>query len=141
MLIQDRAQAREFFFQVWEKLNRQIPLEPMESIIADVIQLHPEYHGYLEKTPASLLDDFKPEQGLTNPFLHMGLHIALREQVSTDRPAGISAVYHSLLEKYGSQHDVEHRMIDCLAESLWHAQKEHMLPDEQAYLTCLKGLY
>ncbi len=140
MLIQDRDQAREFFFQVWEKLNRQLPLEPMESIIADVIQLHPEYHCYLEKTPASLVEDFKPEQGVTNPFLHMGLHIALREQVSTDRPAGITAIYRSLLSKHGSQHEIEHRMIDCLAESLWLAQRQGALPDEQAYLSCLKRL-
>ncbi|WP_204318325.1 DUF1841 family protein [Serratia marcescens] len=40
------------------------------------------------------------ELGETNPFLHMGLHLAVREQVATDRPQGIRTVYTKLIEKY-----------------------------------------
>lgn len=140
MLINDRDQARNFFFQVWNKMQLRQPLEPMEAIIASVIDEHPEYHQYLEKPAASLEKEFTPEQGNTNPFLHMGMHIALKEQQATDRPAGITAIYQSLLVKYGNTHEVEHSMMECLAETLWLANRDNKMPDEQQYLQCLQRL-
>ena len=140
MLINDRDQARNFFFRVWKKIQLRQPLEPMEAVIAGVIDEHPEYHQYLEKPESSLAQDFTPEQGNTNPFLHMGMHIALKEQQATDRPAGIAAVYTSLLAKYGNTHDVEHSMMECLAETLWVANRDNTMPDEQQYLQCLQRL-
>ena len=131
---------REFFFHVWEKIQQQAPLEPMEAIVAEVIDIHPEYHACLNDRETSLHSDFKPEQGMTNPFLHMGMHIALKEQLATNRPAGIVAVYDLLLKKFGNAHEAEHQMIECLAESLWQAQRDNRLPDEQAYLECLRRL-
>ena len=84
--------------------------------------------------------DFTVEQGETNPFLHMGLHLGIREQVATDRPAGIRAVFEQLAAKTGDGHSAEHRMIDCLAEALWTAQRENRPPDEQEYLRQLRRL-
>ncbi len=140
MLINDRNEARNHFFNVWQKMQQRLPLQPMEAIIADVIALHPEYHQYLEDPEASIDEDFKPEQGNTNPFLHMGMHIALKEQQSTDRPAGVVAVYGKLLNKLGNPHDVEHSMMECLGETLWLANRDNKLPDEQYYLRCLQRL-
>ena len=140
MLINDRTEARNHFFNVWQKMQQRLPLQPMEAIIADVIALHPEYHQYLEDPEASIDEDFKPEQGNTNPFLHMGMHIALKEQQSTDRPAGVVAVYGKLLNKLGNPHDVEHSMMECLGETLWLANRDNKLPDEQYYLRCLQRL-
>lgn len=140
MLINDRNEARNHFFNVWQKMQQRLPLQPMEAIIADVIALHPEYHQYLEDPEVSIDEDFKPEQGNTNPFLHMGMHIALKEQQSTDRPAGVVAVYGKLLNKLGNPHDVEHSMMECLGETLWLANRDNKLPDEQYYLRCLQRL-
>jgi hypothetical protein len=69
----------------------------------------------------------------------MGMHIAIREQLSIDKPAGIKAAYADLLAHSRDAHEAEHRMLDCLAEALWRAQRENKLPDEQAYLACLQG--
>ena len=140
MLVQDRNEAREFFFQVWEKFKHKRPLEPIEAIISDVIMQHPEYHVYLDNKEESIQHDFNPEQGMTNPFLHMGMHIALKEQIIADRPSGISSVFNSLIAKFDSVHDVEHRMMECLGQCLWEAQRKNGFPDESKYLACLKEL-
>ena len=116
------------------------PLTALESIIADVIRLHPEYHAMLEDGGRSLDRDWLPEGGETNPFLHMGMHIAIREQLSIDRPAGIKAAYDALLHHTGDVMQTEHAMLECLGETLWRAQRENRLPDEDAYLACIRAL-
>jgi hypothetical protein len=140
MLSGDRDQLRRHYVTAWRKRRAGEPLEPMEALIAAVVAEHPEYHRLLEAPEASLKADYLPELGATNPFLHMGLHIALREQVSTDRPAGIAAIHRGLSERLGDRHQAEHAMIDCLGETLWKAQGSGSAPDEHGYLECLRGL-
>ena len=84
--------------------------------------------------------DYTPAQGKTNPFLHMVLHLAIREQVATDRPAGIAAIHHALAARAGDRHQAEHEMIECLAETLWEAQSANQPPDERGYLDRLRRL-
>jgi len=43
------------------------------------------------------------------------------------------------LLKIRCPHAAEHVMLECLAESLWHGQRDGRLPDDQAYLACLKS--
>ena len=111
----------------------------MEALIADVIEIHPEYHAILESGDEVQHQDFTPDQGQTNPFLHMGMHIALREQASTDRPPGVKTIHQKLISTKG-QHEAEHSMMECLGQALWNAQRNHQSPDETAYLDCLKKL-
>jgi hypothetical protein len=135
----DRAGTRRMFFEVWRKQQTGEPLSALETIVAEIIRLHPEYQPLLADDPDKVLDrDWLPEGGDTNPFLHMGLHIAIREQLSIDRPAGVKAAYAALLKHHGDAHRAEHDMLECLAETLWRGQREGRLPDETAYLTCLK---
>ena len=84
--------------------------------------------------------DYSPDEGRSNPFLHMGLHLGIREQVATDRPAGIAAVHGALLQRTGDAHAAEHQMIEALAETLWEAQNANSAPDEQKYLVRLQSL-
>jgi hypothetical protein len=140
MFVQDRNEARNYFFQVWDKYKNKLPMEPIEAIISDVILEHPEYHHYLDDQETSGKSDFKPEQNETNPFLHMGMHIALKEQVSSDRPGGIHKVFNQLMAKSVSVHDAEHKMMECLGQSLWEAQRNNTLPDENNYLECLRRI-
>jgi len=140
MFGQDRDGLRRAWVDAWSKRRDGRPLEPLEAQLADVIELHPEYHALLQSGDQVLADEWTPERGESNPFLHMGLHLALREQVATDRPAGIKAVYGQLAARLGDAHDAEHRMIDCLAEALWQAQRDGQPPDEAAYLERLRGL-
>ena len=135
---QDRNELRKMYLDAWQKQSEGLPLSPLESQIATVVAEHPEYHEMLSSN--NLDKDFTPEQGGSNPFLHMGLHLAIREQTSTDRPAGIAAIHRQLSEKAGNSHDAKHRMIDALAETLWESQRNNVAPDEQKYVERLKRL-
>ncbi len=126
------------YADAWRKAQAAEVLSPLEAQIAQVIEDHTEYQAALsdEAREAS----FTPEGGKTNPFLHMGLHMAVRDQVATDRPPGISNIFQQLVKKYSKTHEAEHRMLDCLAETLWEAQNRNGPPDEQKYLERLRKI-
>ena len=126
------------YFDAWQKSTTGAALSPLEAQIASVIEDHPEYQPMM--TDAVIDASFSPEGGQTNPFLHMGLHLAVREQVATDRPAGIAAIFNTLLVRTGDAHEAEHQALECLAETLWEAQGANALPDESAYLERLRLL-
>jgi len=131
---QSRDQLRQVYIDAWRKRREGLPMEPLEAQVADIVALHPEYHAALER-PDSVLDrDYTPEGGQSNPFLHMGLHLAVRDQVATDRPPGIRKAFEAVARRMGSAHDAEHRVIECLAEAMWEAQRSGRPPDERAYL-------
>lgn len=136
----DREQSRQMFFNAWKKHTNQELMEPIESLIVDVIQLHPEYHPLLEKAEVTQDKDYFPEMGETNPFLHMGLHIAIKEQISIDQPFGIKDQYNRLLTKHQDPHIVEHQIMECLAQMIWEAQRSHTMPDNKVYLECISKL-
>lgn len=115
-------------------------MEPLEQMVAQVVQQHPEYHPLLNDEQAHLDKDYTPEMGETNPFLHMSMHIAIAEQLSIDRPVGIKDLYHQLLGKYKEAHSVEHHIMECLGQMMWEAQRNQSMPDEQHYLECLRQL-
>ncbi len=133
----NRDSLRRYYCTVWEKANAGQALEPLERLIARIIHDHPEYQPMLVDAEAALSRDYLPEMGQTNPFLHLGMHIAIHEQLGTDRPAGILGVYQQLCRKAGDSHEAEHQMMDCLGETLWEAQRNGREPDEQAYLARL----
>ncbi len=134
---QDRNELRRMYADAWQKQVDGRVLSPLEAQIARVVQEHPEYQGAVT---GDLDQDFAVEGGQTNPFLHMGLHLGIREQVATDRPAGIAAVFEALAARTSGAHEAEHRMIDCLAETLWESQRRNAPPDEAAYLERLRKL-
>jgi Domain of unknown function (DUF1841) len=134
-----RDELRRRYQDAWRRHREGLPLEPLDAQIADVIALHPEYHAVLENADGNA-QSFSVEQGRSNPFLHMGLHLAIREQVGTRRPAGIEAVHLRLSRQLGDVHQAEHRMIEVLAETLWEAQRAGTAPDEQRYLDRLRQL-
>ncbi|HNP63060.1 MAG TPA: DUF1841 family protein [Woeseiaceae bacterium] len=135
---QDRDELRNMYREAWSKFCKDMPLTPLENQIAAVIEWHPEYHDDLVNE--ALDREYTPEGGRGNPYLHMGLHLGIREQVTTNRPAGIQMIYKALVTKTGDQHAAEHQMIDCLAETLWEAQSQNRAPDEQKYLERLRRL-
>ncbi len=138
MFSQDRSQLRQLFFEAWRKLQDRQPLEPLEQLIAHIIEQHPEYHALLENPDAHLERDYLPEAGQTNPFLHMAMHISIQEQLGTRRPTGIENLYAELVHQQGDPHAAEHLMMECLAEMLWQSQRHGTPPDEAAYLACLR---
>ncbi len=135
---QDRTELRKMYLDAWQKRCDGVPMSPLETQIADVIGLHPEYHDDIAAD--GLEQEYSPERGKTNPFLHMGLHLGIREQVATNRPSGIASVHKALCARLGDPHAAEHQMIDCLAETLWEAQSQNSAPDEQQYIERLRRL-
>ncbi len=137
MISNERDKLREFYCDTWAKhLAQKEELSQLEQQITAVIKEHPEYHKLLENKEASINADYLPEMGDSNPFLHMGMHLGLREQVSTNRPVGIAELYQSIVALI-DVHDAEHEMIECLAESIWQTQQNQTMPDEITYLECL----
>jgi len=139
MFTNDRATLRRTYRDAWKKYRQHHPLDLLEKIIAHVLELHPEYHPFIE-SEATTERDFHPEIGEPNPFLHLGMHIALHEQISTNRPAGITETFQRLTNKLANAHDAQHAMMECLGEMLWEAQRAGGMPDEQKYMECLKRL-
>jgi Domain of unknown function (DUF1841) len=128
-----REQLRLTLTQAWAKHVAHLPLTPLEALIADVVGAHPEYQGICADAQAAV--HFEPSAaGEENPFLHMGLHLAVREQLSIDRPPGIRDLHRQLQNRLGTAHDAEHALMEALAEALWQAQRGGIAPDEKRYL-------
>ena len=132
-----RAQVREFFFETYRKAQARELLSALETIAADTIRMHPEYHAVLADPGANTERDITPEGGATNPFLHLAMHLAIEEQLGIDQPPGIVAAIERLVARSGDRHAALHRAIDCLGEMVWKAQRDGTPPDGAAYLRCL----
>jgi hypothetical protein len=130
-----RDQLRQTYADAWRKHLAHSLLTPLEAMIVDVIGAHPEYQAVVSDKDAVL--GLAPEisGGAENPFLHMGLHLAVREQVSIDRPPGVRGLLQSLQSRLGDWHSAEHALMEALAETLWQAQRAGTPPDEGRYLT------
>lgn len=133
-----RDQARQFFFDAWRKYRDGAALEGLETVAVEMMLLHPEYHGVLDDPTRFLARDYTPEEGATNPFLHLSMHMAIGEQLSIDQPAGLRAEYQRLLAGRGDRHHALHAVLECLGEVVWQAQRNGTGPDGEAYLECVR---
>jgi hypothetical protein len=115
-----RDQARQFLIDAWAKRRQRLPATPMETL-AD-----------------ALTREWTPEQGETNPFLHLSMHLAIEEQLSIDQPPGILAAFNLLQSRRGDRHDALHAVLECLGEMLWRAQRSKLPPDGDAYIDCVR---
>ncbi|MDS4016474.1 MAG: DUF1841 family protein [Candidatus Accumulibacter sp.] len=131
-----RAQVREFFCAAWRKHRERSLLEGAEATAVDVIIRHPEYHALLADPELAAAQEYLPEGGQLNPFLHLSLHLAIAEQLSIDQPPGIRAAFQALAARL-DPHAAEHRILECLGEALWRAQRERTTIDAVAYLECV----
>lgn len=137
MLTNDRTAMRRAFTKAWQRHRDGLPLSAQQQLIADVITLHPEYQAGIEQ-PTSLERDYDGGDGQSNPYLHMGMHIAIREQVAIDRPPGVRSLHQRLSARSGDVHAAEHVLLECLGQVLWQAQASGQEPDVQAYLECAR---
>ncbi len=135
----DRTELRQFYFEVWHKYQQQQFLEPLEQQVLHIILQHPEYQDLFDNPEKYLTQDYLPEMGKTNPFLHLSLHQALLEQVTTDRPTGIRAIYSQLTQRYGA-HAAEHQLMEVLTATLWEGIQQGTFISETDYLERLKRL-
>jgi len=132
----DRSKQRQYLKQAWEKYTRQDQLEPLELQLAKIVEKHPEYHNLIK----NLDSEYFPEQGNTNPFLHINLHLTLQDQLTMDQPKGIRGIHNRLLVKIKDEHEVEHMMMEHIAEMIFNAQKNNTAFDLDGYIISLKKL-
>ena len=136
-----RDEARRFFFETWRKYHAGEALSALEEMVLAVIAMHPEYHALLDDAGRNLERDYAPEDGAINPFLHLSLHLAIDEQLSIDQPPGLKAQFERIAAASGSAHDARHALLECLAETIWQAQRAGGPPDQALYLSCVESKF
>ncbi|MCF6807341.1 DUF1841 family protein [Thiotrichales bacterium 19S9-12] len=137
----ERHQLRNQFFNAWQKFQDKKDLSLLEKQIVTVIQEHPEYQSTIENPQKYEDKDFQPEAGQTNPFLHLSLHLAIRDQINTDRPKGIQDLFKKQCQVKQSAEQVEHLMMEALVDMMWQAQKYGQMPQEAEYLKQLEKIF
>ena len=134
MFAPSQHDVRRFFCETHRKRREGLPLTPMETVAADWIDQHPEYHAELSDVDAALAAVYDVDTGRTNPFLHLSMHLSISEQVSIDQPRGIKQAYELLAAKRGSAHEAHHEVMECLGEMMWESQRSGLPPDGHKYI-------
>ncbi|QWD63619.1 DUF1841 family protein [Polynucleobacter sp. MWH-UH2A] len=135
-----REEVRRFFCDAWKKKNAGQILDSMETLASDWIAQHPEYHSLLADPEGALAQDYTPERGETNPFLHLSMHLSISEQISINQPPGIKEIAEKLSKKLGSEHEAQHLMMECLGQVMWESQREGKPLNPESYLEALRKL-
>ena len=134
MFAPSQEQVRRFFCEAWAKQQAGQPLTPLEAQAADWILEHPEYHADLADVDAALAAMYTVEEGRTNPFLHLSMHLSITEQVSIDQPRGIRAAVQALAQRRGSLHEAHHEAMEALGEMVWASQRSGQPFDGEGYI-------
>lgn len=133
-----RDEARMFLIESWRKRRAAELLTPLEDLVGQLIEKHPEFHATFENADQNRDKDYLPEHGATNPFLHLMMHLTIEEQISIDQPVGIRAHFTRLTHQFESEHDAQHAMMECLSEMIWQAQRDGTPPDPAIYFSCME---
>ena len=137
---QNREQLRQMYLDAWRKYTARQPLSRWKPNLPPSSPSTPNTSPCSNPAPRRSTADYTPEGGRENPFLHMGLHLAIREQVATDRPPGIAQIHQSLSSASATPTPPSTPCWSCLAETLWESQRSGSAPDEQRYLERLRAL-
>jgi len=133
-----QADVRRYFCGVYAKSRAGQPLEALETIASLWIDEHPEYHADLADVDTALASMQQTQEGKTNPFLHLSMHVSISEQCSIDQPRGIRQAVELLTHRRDSLHDAHHEAMDCLGRMLWESQRAARPPDGEAYVACVQ---
>ena len=133
--------VRRYFGHVWQNRLNPLQLDALQQKALRIIEAHPEYQIYLEQVEEYLDKNWTPEQGETNPFLHLSLHLSIQEQVGIDQPFGIRAIHQKLIGMHNDNWvKAEDEMMEALVETIWQAQRHNQGLDVNAYMTRLRKL-
>jgi hypothetical protein len=139
MLMQpSQADVRRFFCSVYAKSLSDTAQTAIEIIATQWISEHPEYHADLSDEAVALAKMYEVDDGKSNPFLHLSMHLSITEQCSIDQPRGIRQVVELLTAREGDLHTAHHAVMDCLGQMLWESQRAGRPPDGAAYVACVQ---
>jgi hypothetical protein len=133
-----QADVRRFFCAAYAKHRDGVPVDAMEAIATRWIAEHPEYHADLADEATALTLEFKVDDGRTNPFLHLSMHLTIEEQLSIDQPTGIRQAVQLLAAKRNSVHIAHHEVMECLGEMIWASQLSGLPPDGVYYIEAVR---
>ena len=138
MFAPSQSDVRKFFCETFRKSFANEILTPIEAIAADWIREHPEYDDTLRNLDQALTTNYSVDEGRTNPFLHLSMHLSISEQISVDQPKGIRGIFLAIANKLNSEHEAQHQIMECLGEMMWVAQRNGTAPDGAAYIEALR---
>jgi hypothetical protein len=133
-----QADVRRFFCGVQRKQRERLPLDAMEAVAAPWVAEHPEYADDLADEAAALARDYRVEDGRSNPFLHLSMHLSIEEQCAIDQPTGIRQAVQLLAARRDGLHAAHHEVMECLGEMIWASQRSGLPPDGEAYLEAVR---
>jgi hypothetical protein len=134
MFTPSQADVRQFFCAVYAKAQQNGAQEAIEIIASQWIAEHPEYHEDLRDEAAAQARVYAGDDGKTNPFLHLSMHLSITEQCSIDQPRGIRQAVELLTARRGDLHQAHHEVMEELGIMLWESQRAGRPPDGQAYI-------
>ena len=138
MFAPSQEDVRRFFCATAAKQRQGEVMTPMEVAAAQWIAEHPEYDADLADVDAALAAVYTVEEGRTNPFLHLSMHLSIAEQCSIDQPRGIRQAVELLAARRNSLHAAHHEVMECLGEMIWASQRSGLPPDGLAYLEAVR---
>jgi len=133
-----QADVRKFFCAVFAKWHTAQPMDALETLASQWIAEHPEYHADFANEAAALEKMYDVEDGKTNPFLHLSMHLSVSEQCSIDQPRGIRQAVELLAARRDSLHDAHHETMEALGKMIWESQRSGRPPDGQAYIDAVQ---
>ena len=138
MFSPSQADVRRFFCSVYAKARAGSALEAIETIAAQWMDEHPEYHADFADVDTALAAVFDANEGRSNPFLHLSMHLSISEQCSIDQPRGIRQAIELLTHRRDSLHQAHHEAMECLGKMLWESQQAGRPPEGDAYIACVQ---
>lgn len=138
MFSPSQADVRRFFCSTYAKAQTGKALEAIETIASLWINEHPEYHAELADVDAALAAMTRVEDGKSNAFLHLSMHLSITEQCSIDQPRGIRQAVELLTHRRDSLHEAHHEVMECLGQMIWESQRAGRPPDGNAYIACVQ---
>ncbi len=138
MFSPSQADVRRFFCSVYAKARAGAALEAIETIASQWMDEHPEYAQDFCDVDAALASMTEVQEGRTNPFLHLSMHLSISEQCSIDQPRGIRQAIELLTHRRNSLHLAHHEAMECLGKMLWESQQAGRPPQGDAYIACVQ---
>ena len=133
-----QADVRKFFCAVYAKWQTAQPMDALETLASQWVAEHPEYHADFSNEAAALEKMYDLEDGKTNPFLHLSMHLSISEQCSIDQPRGIRQAVELLTHKRNSLHEAHHATMECLGRMIYESQRSGKMPDGNVYIDCVQ---
>ena len=110
------AEQRAIIYDVWEKMQDGLDMDPLEKQVRNIIEMHPETHSVLSNREQFETHEFESNE--PDPFAHIGFHAIVAGMINTDSPSGIRSIYDRWVTKTGSKHDVLHEIMGIVFDLL-----------------------